>query len=224
MSSAVATRSVLIRTYKFRKFILCLKTRILCFVKCVVSFRSKTFIPSLINENFRASGNIHFRIDHTSNLTIVLCFFYIWKINFCFRWTLITTLVVANRCYIGFMTNLNTSFSYFKTSMHLLIYIGHFIWLNWPSFLFKLSFSFGIILIQKAKETLMMIWICVFVYNTKTVTDSDRSLCSHHVISIVRLVSVKKFFTTAVIKLFCFTNQRMISVRKTNTTRALFAK
>ena len=67
-------------------------------------------------------------------------------------------------------------------------------------------FLTSIILVQEAKETLMMIWICVFVNNTKTVADSTGSLGFHHAITIVNFVSIEKFFPTAVLELFCFTN------------------
>jgi hypothetical protein len=76
------------------------------------------------------------------------------------------------------------------------------------------------ILVQEAKETLMMIWICIFVYNAKTVANSSRSLCFHH--AIINFVSIEKFFPATVIELNCFIYQAMISVWKTNSTRALF--
>ena len=150
----------------------------MCFVKLTMCCCWKTFITSLINKNFWTTGNIHFRsIDNTSYLTIIFGFFNYRKINFSFRWTLVVTLIISNRCYVRFMSNLHTSFSYFESSMHFWIDISHFVWLERSSFHFKVFF--GIILIQKAKETLMMIWIRIFVYDTKTVADSPRYLVFH---------------------------------------------
>lgn len=181
----------------------------------------KTFISSLINKNFWSTGNIHFRIiDYTSNLTIILRFFNFRKINFSFRWTLIITLIVANWRNIGFMAHLHTSFSYFETSMHFLIDINHFVWLNRSSFHFEVFFR--IVLIQKAKETLMMIWIRIFVYNAKTVADSSWNLSSHKAIIFIIFVSVLKLFATAGVKLLGFIHQGVICVWKANSTWAFF--
>jgi len=84
------------------------------------------------------------------------------------------------------------------------------------------SFLASIILIEKTEESLMMIWIRVFVNNTKTVTDSTRSLSFHHAITVVNFVSIEEFFPTTIIKLFSFTDQTLISIWKTNSTRTFF--
>jgi len=216
-----STSCILIRIYKLRKLILSLETWILCFVKFTMCWSRKSLISLLINKNFGPS-NIHFRINNAPNLTITFRHFNFRKINFCFRWNLIIT--VTNRRNIGFVPNrLNTRFSYLETPVHFGINIGHFIILYRASFRVKGFFaSRWMILVQEAKETLMMIWICIFVYNSKTVANSSRSLCFHHAIAVVNFVSIEKFFPAAVIELNCFTNQAMISVWKTNSTRALF--
>jgi hypothetical protein len=84
------------------------------------------------------------------------------------------------------------------------------------------SFLASIILIEETEESLMMIWIRVFVDNTKTVADSTRSLSFHHTITVVNFVSIEEFFPTTVVKLFGFVYQAMISIWKTNSARTFF--
>lgn len=151
------------------------------FVK-LVKISAWKVVSSFFNKNFRTLGDIHIRIIITSYLTIIFSFFNLRKINFIF--------------------DLNTSFSNFKTSMHFLINIRHFIGLNRSSFSFKLFFVFRI-LINKTKETLMIIRITVFINNTQTIANSSWNLSFCH--SILN-ISFLKFFSATVVKLFCFRN------------------
>ena len=149
------------------------------FVK-LVKISAWKIISPFFNKNFRNLTNVHFRIIITSYLTIIFSFFNLRKINFIF--------------------DLNTSFPNFKTSMHFLINIGHFIGLNRGSLSFKLFFIFWI-LINKTKETLMIIRIAVFINNTQTIANTSWNLSFCHTIL---NISFLKFFSAAVVKLFCF--------------------